>query len=133
MVSSSRPPGKAETEFVPTGDAPWMPVPGPVKGIEERLLAHDPITNATTKLTRFAPGTDTSANGVQSHDTWEEVLILEGELHDLTLDRTFTAGMYACRPPGMPHGPWRTDKGCVTFDARYLPPPDEEASPPAGG
>jgi hypothetical protein len=27
--------------------------------------------------------------------------------------------MYACRPPGMKHGPYRTDEGCVTLEVRY--------------
>jgi hypothetical protein len=34
------------------------------------------------------------------------------------MDRTFGAGMYACRPPRMPHGPWRAPSGCVTFEVR---------------
>jgi hypothetical protein len=27
--------------------------------------------------------------------------------------------MYACRPPGMKHGPYRTEGGVVTFEVRY--------------
>ena len=45
--------------------------------------------------------------------------ILEGDLTDLRLGETFTAGMYACRPPGMEHGPWTTEAGCLTFEVRY--------------
>jgi hypothetical protein len=48
-----------------------------------------------------------------------EVWILEGSFHDVSLDRTFVAGMYACRPPGMPHGPWRSADGCRTLEIRY--------------
>ncbi|MGI5441131.1 hypothetical protein ACQEV4_28255 [Streptomyces shenzhenensis] len=48
------------------------------------------------------------------HDGWEEVCLLDGAMHDLTLDRTFTTDMYACRPPGMPHGPW-TSQNDVTM------------------
>jgi hypothetical protein len=62
---------------------------------------------------------DTAASGTLTHDVWEEVWILEGSLHDLRLDQTFTQGMYACRPPGMPHGPWRSADGCLTFEVRY--------------
>ena len=40
---------------------------------------------------------------------------------DLSLDRTFAAGDYACRPPGMVHGPWRTDAGCEMLEVRYRP------------
>lgn len=53
------------------------------------------------------------------HDYGEEVYLLEGELTDLRLGETFTAGMYACRPPGMPHGPWRTAHGVLMLEVRY--------------
>ena len=33
--------------------------------------------------------------------------------------KTFTAGMYACRPPGMVHGPYRVPRGCTTLELRY--------------
>jgi len=33
--------------------------------------------------------------------------------------------MYACRPPGMPHGPWRAPEGCITFEIRYYKPPPQ--------
>ena len=73
----------------------------------------------TTRILRFEPGTDTSSMGVQRHDFWEEVLILEGDFFDVSLGETFVKGMYACRPPGMPHGPWRSQNGCKTFEIRY--------------
>jgi hypothetical protein len=31
--------------------------------------------------------------------------------------------MYACRPPGMPHGPWTAPTGCLTFELRYYKKP----------
>lgn len=110
---------KPEREFFSVDEVPWSPVPAGVVGLSERILVIDPERGVTTRLLRFAPGTDTSPAGVVVHDFWEEVYILEGSLHDLTLDRTFTAGMYACRPPGMPHGPWQAPGGCVTFEVRY--------------
>jgi hypothetical protein len=27
--------------------------------------------------------------------------------------------MYACRPPGMVHGPYRVPGGCTTLEIRY--------------
>jgi ChrR Cupin-like domain len=92
---------------------------GGIAGLTEKILSHDPETGDYTRMLQFAPGTDTSPMGVQQHDFWEEVMILEGSIHDLTLDRTFVAGMYACRPPGMPHGPWRSPNGCRTLEIRY--------------
>jgi hypothetical protein len=40
-------------------------------------------------------------------------------MHDLTLDRTLRAGEYACRPPGMEHGPWVSEEGCEMFEVRH--------------
>ena len=109
-----------EFEFQPTEQVEWTPVPGNVTGMHERILADaDRAAGVVTRMLRFDPGTDTSANGTLTHDFWEEVYILEGELTDLRLGETFTAGMYACRPPGMEHGPWITQNGCVTFEVRY--------------
>lgn len=110
---------KKEQEFHPVEDMSWTPVSGGVPGLEERVLAPDDATGVATRMLRFAPGTDTSPQGVQVHDFWEEVYILDGSIHDRELDQTFTAGMYACRPPGMRHGPWTSPDGCVTFEVRY--------------
>ena len=78
---------------------------GEIAGLTERILSYDPETGDYTRMLQFAPGTDTSPMGVQQHDFWEETLIREGSSHDRGLNRTFVAGMYACRPPGMPDGP----------------------------
>lgn len=111
--------GKPEFEFFPAADVPWTRCPGDADGLDERVLARDPESGTATRILRFAPGTDTSPNGVQRHDFREEVYILEGSFHDVTLNKTFTAGMFACRPPGMAHGPWTSAEGCVTFEVRY--------------
>jgi hypothetical protein len=111
---------KPEREFFPVADVEWTPAQGGlVPGLYERILASDPETGVASRMLRFDPGTDTSVAGALVHDFWEEVYILEGALHDLTLDRTFGAGTYACRPPGMAHGPWIAAEGCVTFEVRY--------------
>jgi hypothetical protein len=111
---------KSEHEFFPVADVEWTPaLGGAVPGLFERILATDPEVGVATRLLRFDPGTDTSVAGPQVHDFWEEVYILEGALHDLTLNKTFATGTYACRPPGMPHGPWVASGGCLTFEVRY--------------
>lgn len=116
---------KPELEFATVQQVPWTPVEGNARGLTERILARDPENAAATRMLRFEPGCDTTPNGVQVHDFTEEVYILEGSLHDLTLGTTFTAGSYASRPPGMRHGPWRSAEGCVTFEVRYY---EKEAS-----
>jgi hypothetical protein len=117
---------KPEMEFfdpLAASGLSWQPVAGDTTGqLSELVLSRDPANGAFTRLLRFAPGADTSPNGTLTHDIWEEVWIVEGTLHDLRLGRTFTAGMYACRPPGMPHGPWRSENGCLTFEVRYRRP-----------
>ncbi|HZT05673.1 MAG TPA: cupin domain-containing protein [Chloroflexota bacterium] len=110
---------KPEYEFFEPSNIPATNVGG-VKGLSERILSRDPETGDYTRILQFEPGTDTSPMGVQRHDFWEEVWILEGSLHDISLNQTFRAGMYACRPPGMPHGPWRAPEGCRTFEIRYF-------------
>jgi len=111
---------KPELEFFPAVSIKWTRVAGNVPGLYERILAQDPETGIATRMLRFNPGTDTSANGIVVHEFWEEVYILEGSIYDIPLEKKFTAGMYACRPPGMKHGPWKTAEGCTTFEVRYI-------------
>lgn len=112
---------KPEIEFRPVTEAQWVRADPGVEGQWERILAADPATGVGTRILRFDPGTDTSPLGIVRHEFWEEVYILEGAIDDLTLGQRFSAGMYACRPPGMPHGPWRSESGCITFEVRYPP------------
>jgi hypothetical protein len=110
---------KPEREFFPVHDVPYTVCAGGDPLIRERVLSTDPQTGVATRILRYEPGADSSANGIQVHDFWEEVFILQGSFTDLSLEQVFTAGMYACRPPGMPHGPWRSDEGVTTFEVRY--------------
>ena len=114
---------KPEFEFFPVTEVGWTRCPGDVPGLYERILASDGNSGVATRMLRFEPGTDTSVNGTQTHVFWEEVYILEGAIYDTGLKKNFTAGMYACRPPGMKHGPWISKEGCTTFEVRYMSPP----------
>lgn len=115
---------KPEHEFFPVTNVGWTVVPGLAAGMQERILARDPDRNVATRILHFDAGCDTTPNGVQVHDFWEEVYILEGSFVDLELNQEFKAGEYACRPPGMRHGPWKSPHGCTTFEVRYYA--DEE-------
>lgn len=109
---------KVEREFFdPARSIEWQPVAGYPAGIFERVLSADPESVDYTRLLSFQPGIETRERLV--HDFWEEVYIADGYLIDKTLEKTFTAGMYACRPPGMEHGPYSTPEGGVTFEVRY--------------
>ncbi len=110
---------KPEYEFFdPTERWDWTPIEE-VDKLHEIVLSKDEDTGSYTRLLRFSPGVNTTPMGEQRHDFWEEVWIVSGAIHDLGLEQTFRQGMYACRPPGMPHGPWTSDEGCITFEQRY--------------
>lgn len=101
-------------EFFPVDEVPWEED----SGIEQRVLSRADDGVTLTRLARWPEGHDTSASGPIRHQYHEEVYLLEGELTDLTLQRTFGPGHYASRRPGMPHGPYRTETGCLMLEIR---------------
>ena len=115
---------KPELEFFRPDHLPWESVAASATGgaggpgVRQKILSHAPETGDVTRLLRFDAGVETSE--AIAHDFWEEVWILDGELIDLGKRQTFAAGMYACRPPGMKHGPWKSEQGCTTFEVRYF-------------
>ncbi|WP_078429839.1 cupin [Alkalihalobacterium alkalinitrilicum] len=109
---------KPELEFLDYKKFESQPIE-PVKGLSQRIIAKIPGSEVATRILEFEPGTDTSPNGVQIHDFWEELYIIEGSIIDLELDEEFTSGMVACRPPGMRHGPWKAPNGCKIYEVRY--------------
>ena len=111
---------KPALEFFPATSVAWTPDAGQ-PGAFERILARDEPSGMLTRMLRWEPGVDTSHTGRAVHDYVEEVLILAGSMRDLSLDETFSAGDYACRPPGMVHGPWMTEEGCEMLEVRYRP------------
>ena len=34
----------------------------------------------------------------------------------------FSPNTYACRPPGAPHGPFKSETGCMLFEIHYYDP-----------
>lgn len=106
---------KPELEFMDVDAFPWLPVKGYPPGVYERILSADEETGSYTRLLRFDPGVETTE--AFAHDFWEEVYILKGGL--IQGNQVFTEGMYACRPPGMKHGPYKVPTGCMTIEFRY--------------
>jgi hypothetical protein len=112
---------KPEIEFTDSQSGfPWRPVPGDTLGLEEKILSLEPETGDHTRLLRFPQGFEGKETVV--HDFWEEVWVVEGTLHDVAKNVTASPGHYACRPPGMKHGPYRSPGGCITFELRYYKP-----------
>src|SRR5690625_3111954 len=110
---------RREVEFTYYSDFSIKSIDGKVSGLSERIISGKPDSDNLVRMLEFAPGTDTNVNGVQVHDYWEEIFILEGSVYDLTLQQEFVAGMVATRPPGMKHGPWKTEKGCIMYEVRH--------------
>jgi hypothetical protein len=103
----------------------WRTPPGYPPGIEQKILAGTldefAKTGNRTRLLRFASGARTTQPFV--HDYWEEVYLLSGDLSvgDETNGpvTTYSANTYACRPPGVHHGPFRSSAGCLLFEIHY--------------
>jgi hypothetical protein len=98
-------------------------------GVDEKILSGnlDPVgkSGSRTRLLRFQPGVYTTKPFV--HDYWEEVFLLEGDLtvgnDELGEGGTpFTAFTYACRPPGVHHGPFKSNGGCLLLETHYYDP-----------
>jgi ChrR Cupin-like domain len=118
---------KPHIEFVPVDDSTgWATPEGYPSSIQQKILASDidevAKSGGRTRLLRFAPGAFTVAPFV--HDHWEEVYLLSGELN-VGSDASgrggqrFAASTYACRPPGVHHGPFSSRTGCTLFEIHY--------------
>ena len=104
----------------------WETPPGYKTGFTQKILASDldetKKTGSRTRLLRIAPGVFSEAPFV--HDHWEEVFLLEGDLivgNDAQGNggEQFHPHTYACRPPGVHHGPFKSEKGCLLFELHY--------------
>ncbi|GKT64689.1 cupin 2 domain-containing protein [Colletotrichum tofieldiae] len=84
-------------------------------GIDEMLLNADPATGRRTLLQRWQPGAANRQPSVFTHDYVEEIYLAEGDLFDVRLGRGWERGAYAYRKPGMEHGPFRSERGCLMF------------------
>ena len=121
---------KEHKEFFPVNfDDGWATPPGYPEGIQQKILAgmldEENNRGSRTRLLRFQPGVYTTVPFVHEH--WEEVYLVSG---DLTVGNDengqggepFQANTYACRPPGAPHGPFKSESGCVLFEIHYFAP-----------
>ena len=101
-------------EFFDTDLLPWNKIG---EGVYEKILSKDEETGAYTRLLKIEPGG--KIEGILTHDFCEEVYIIKGSLVDKTLNKKFTAGMYAYRNPGMKHGPYESPDGFLAIEIRY--------------
>ena len=108
---------KQELEFFdPQREGTWFRPEGYPEGVTQLTITECPETGVFTRFLKFEPGVATTAT--LSHDCWEEVYIIEGALR--ADGCVYTAGMAAVRPPHMPHGPFSTEGGCMTYEVHYI-------------
>jgi hypothetical protein len=107
--------------------AGWHVPPGYPPGIEQKILSgHLDEANhkgSRTRLLRFLPGVFTTKPFI--HEYWEEVYLLSGDLivgHMVDDEEKFAANTYACRPPGVYHGPFKSITGCLLLEIHYFDP-----------
>lgn len=97
-------------------------VDSPAAGVSRRLLERDggEVARATS-IVRYAPG---SAFAAHTHGGGEEILVLEGTLHDE--HGVYGHGTYIKNPVGSAHAPF-TVEGCTLFvKLRHLDARDSE-------
>jgi len=104
----------------------WETPPGYPPTIQQKILASDldetRKTGSRTRLLRFEPGGFSTQPFV--HDHWEEVFLLSGDLSVGSDEQgeggeSFASPTYACRPPGVYHGPFSSKQGCLLYEMHY--------------
>ena len=104
-------------------DSGWETPEGYPDGIEQKILAgaldEAARCGTRTRLLRFAAGVFTTEPFV--HEYWEEVYQLSGDLIVGTAAQgnggeRFGPNTYACRPPHTPHGPFKSNTGCLLLE-----------------
>ncbi len=104
----------------------WETPEGYPDGIKQKILTgvldEKAKTGGRTRLLRIDAGVFTTEPF--EHDYWEEVFMISG---DLTVGNdaegnggeSFGPNTYACRPPGSPHGPFKSENGCMVYEIHY--------------
>lgn len=95
----------------------WRQAPGYPEGMAHELPLYEDEDGSLTRFLKLEPGVDTDE--VITHDFYEEVYVIQGGFIDKRLDEAFTSGMYACRTPGMEHGPYKAPIGALAIEFRY--------------
>jgi hypothetical protein len=105
----------------------WQAVPGYPDGVDEKILSghldEAAKKGSLTRLLRFKPGVFTTAPS--AHTFWEEVYVLSGDFivgnnKDGKGGERFLPNTYACRPPGITHGPFKSETGCLLLEFRFF-------------
>jgi hypothetical protein len=104
----------------------WHTPEGYPAGIQHKILAGqlDEVNKqgTRTRLLRIGPGVFTTKPFI--HEYWEEVYVLSGDLivgNDESGENgvPYPEHSYACRPPGIYHGPFKSVQGCLLLEIHY--------------
>ncbi len=97
----------------------WEVPAGYPEGVEQKIingsLDEKQKKGTRTRLLRFRPGAFTTEPF--EHDFWEEVFLFSGSL--IVDGKTYEPNTYACRPPHVPHGPFKSEDGCLLLEIHY--------------
>ena len=120
-------PPKQHLEFVGVDmKEGWAVPPGYPQGFTQKILASDidevNKRGSRTRLLRLESGAFSTVPFV--HDHWEEVFLFSGDLivgnddqgQGGEASKSYT---YACRPPGVRHGPFSSRGGCLLVEIHY--------------
>lgn len=110
-------------------DSGWEVPTGYPEGMEQKILSgeldEENKRGSRTRFLRLQPGIFTTVPFV--HEYWEEVYLLSGDLivgNDENGEggEQFQQNTYACRPPGVHHGPFKSEGGCILLEIHYFDP-----------
>jgi hypothetical protein len=115
---------KEHKEFHPVDlNQGWEVPRGYPEGIKQQILSgfldEQAKRGFRTRHLKFEPGVFTTAPFV--HDYWEEVYLISGDLivgndENGNGGKSFGPNTYACRPPGVFHGPFKSIGGCLLLE-----------------
>ena len=104
----------------------WHTPAGYPAGFKQKILAGALDETAKrgnrTRLFRLDPGTFSTTPVV--HDYWEEVFVVSGDMivgNDAQGrgGEVFRAYTHAVRPPGVVHGPFKSETGCLLLETHW--------------
>ncbi len=122
------PVNKQHLEFLPVDLKTGFETPsGYPKGFGQKILSgaldEKNKKGTRTRLLRIEAGAFSTVPFI--HEYWEEVFLVSGDLRVGNDAKgkggeKFVAPTYACRPPGVYHGPFTSDKGCLLLEIHYF-------------